>query len=394
MNRFLYRMGAAARILMFGCAVLIGVAGSDARAQDANAPANFLDRVFGRGAEPAGEAPGRVAQLSASDLMMRLDRMEEQIRRLTGTIEQLQFRNQQLEQQLRRAQEDNEFRFQELGSKGGSRSAPPRRSENDTPERNVAAPAPQRAAPAPVAPAPAAPEAVARPGRGDAFDPSANPNAPGVPRVLGSSQPAPQGGDDNRGNGEQPIGAPGGRAAGAPLDLTTLAGRAIQDPSLAPSGSVPSNTGTLPAPPPRNPSATGGRTAMVAPPSNSPKDAYDLAYGYVLHKDYALAEQAFRAFLEKYPGNSLTADVNYWLGETYFQRQRYRDAAEYFLTVTKKFDTSAKAPEALFRLGQSLAALGEKETACASMAEIARKYPRASVSLKKGVKREKKRARC
>ncbi len=109
-------------VLPFGLALCLGSMSADARAQDANSSANFLDRVFGRPAAPAAATSGnRYAQLSASDLMMRLDRMEEQIRRLTGSIEQLQFRNQQLEQQLRRAQEDNEFRFQELGSKSGAR---------------------------------------------------------------------------------------------------------------------------------------------------------------------------------------------------------------------------------------------------------------------------------
>src|SRR5207237_6139063 len=44
------------------------------------------------------------AQLSAPDLVLRIDRLEEEIRRLTGLVEQLQYRNQQLEQQLRRAQ--------------------------------------------------------------------------------------------------------------------------------------------------------------------------------------------------------------------------------------------------------------------------------------------------
>ena len=34
-------------------------------------------------------------------------------------------------------------------------------------------------------------------------------------------------------------------------------------------------------------------------PSNTPKDEYDLAYGYVLRKDYALAEEGLRAFREE-----------------------------------------------------------------------------------------------
>jgi TolA-binding protein len=37
------------------------------------------------------------AQLSEADLVVRIERLENQIRQLTGTIEQLQYRNQQLE---------------------------------------------------------------------------------------------------------------------------------------------------------------------------------------------------------------------------------------------------------------------------------------------------------
>jgi tol-pal system protein YbgF len=178
------------------------------------------------------------------------------------------------------------------------------------------------------------------------------------------------------------VGAPGGRAAGAPLDLSN---------GGAP-GAPPGTSGPLPAPPPRNPNATGSQ--MVMAPSNTPKDEYDLAYGYVLRKDYALAEESFRVFLKKYPSDRLTADAHYWLGETLFQRQRYHDAAESFLTVSTKYETTGKAPDALLRLGQSLAALNEKEAACATFGEVGRKYPRASVTVKQGVEREQKRVKC
>jgi tol-pal system protein YbgF len=154
-------------------------------------------------------------------------------------------------------------------------------------------------------------------------------------------------------------------------------------------------TGALPPPPPRNPSATGApQQHAMLPPSATPKDEYDLAYGYLLRKDYALAEESFRGFVRKYPNDRLVADANYWLGESLFQRQRYRDAAESFLTVSTKYEKSAKAPDSLLRLGQSLAALREKEAACATFVEIARKYPRASPSVKQGVEREQKRAGC
>ena len=63
------------------------------------------------------------------------------------------------------------------------------------------------------------------------------------------------------------------------------------------------------------------------PPGNTPKDEYDLAYGYVLHKDFALAEQTFRDFLHKYPSDRLAPEAQYWLGESLFQDKQYRNAA-------------------------------------------------------------------
>ncbi len=80
-------------------------------------------------------------------------------------------------------------------------------------------------------------------------------------------------------------------------------------------------------------------------------------------------------FCSSIRATSSPPEAAYWLGESLFQRQRYRDAAEAFLNVSTKYETSPKAPDALFRLGQSLAALGEKEAACASLGEVVRKFP-------------------
>ncbi len=58
----------------------------------------------------------------------------------------------------------------------------------------------------------------------------------------------------------------------------------------------------------------------------------------MLRKDYALAEDSFRSFLSRYPNDRLAGDATYWFGESLFQRQRFRDAAEAFLNVSTKFE--------------------------------------------------------
>jgi tol-pal system protein YbgF len=316
-----------------------------------------------------------LAQSDDVDPDVRIQQLENQLRQLTGQNEELQHRNRQLEEQLRLLQSGAQTA---VPGQPSAAALPPVQAPQGSPQQGYRQPQggqggqggydPQLAAPAPIVQEPAgAPPLVRR--RGDAFDPSQNPNAPGAPRALGGGQlPMPA---------DAGIGAPGGRGAGEPLDLANTAG--------APAGA-------LPPPPPRNTNGTGALTTL--PPSATPRDEFDLGVGYIQRKDYALAEETMRNFAKKYPSDPMMADAQFWLGESFFQRQLYRDAAESFLAVTTKFDRSAKAPDALLRLGQSLAALKEREAACAAFGEVARKYPHAAANIKQAVDREQKRVKC
>ncbi|MBN9584541.1 MAG: tol-pal system protein YbgF [Afipia sp. 62-7] len=305
---------------------------------------------------------GAFAQQDDMDPEMRIDRLENQLRTLTGQNEELQYRNRQLEEQLRALQGAQPA----PGNQAAAPQAQP--APNAGYQQNQGYQQPPAAGAAP--PVIAAP--VASSGRrGDAFDPSRNPNAPGVPRALGGGQMPMN---------EGQVGAPGGRDAGEPLNLSNVGGS--RDPYAAPAQ----------RPAQAAPNAAASLTTL--PPSAKPRDEFDLGIGYIQRKDYALAEETMRNFAAKYPSDALLPDSQYWLGESLFQRQKYRDAAEAFLGVTTKFDSSAKAPDALLRLGQSLAALKEKEAACAAFGEVTRKYPKASSGVKQGVAREQKRVGC
>ena len=326
------------------------------------------------------------AQQDNDDPEMRIEQLEARLRQLTGQNEELQYRNRQLEEQLRQLQ----------GGQGGRPSVAA--APQAAPQQPVYSSQPTYQQPAPQG-LPAYPQGQPQPleqariqsappvsgrGRGDAFDPAANPNAPGAPRPLGSivGQPSAPLAPD--------VGAPGGRGAGEPLDLAnTNAPRGV-----APVQGAPQNYPQQRYPQGAAPQAPGGEQVATLPPTNSPRDEFDLGYGYIERKDYALADQTLRAFLQKYPSDRLVPEANYWLGESLYQRQRYRDAAESFLTVTTRFENSAKAPDSLLRLGQSLAALKEKEAACAAFGEVIRKYPKASAAVKQGVDREQKRVHC
>jgi len=90
----------------------------------------------------------------------------------------------------------------------------------------------------------------------------------------------------------------------------------------------------------------------------------------------------------------MAGEAQFWLGETLFQSKNYQSAAEAFVTMTKKYPTSPKQPDTLLRLGQSLAALQQRDLACVTLAEVGKKYPRAAQNVKAAVEREQKRVHC
>jgi tol-pal system protein YbgF len=309
-----------------------------------------------------------------ANLLVRVERLEDQIRQMTGQLQQMQFENHQLEDQLKKFEQDVDFRFQE--SHGGR----PMRHSELTPET------PPAPAPAPAIAAPAAGDADAAPaadssdsdsadnappsGRNDAFDPTTHPDAPGSPKPLGAGE-----------SGPPPVADTGGAASdpNAPLNLqSAYTPPPPAAPSTTPAGGVTTPAGTM----------------MASAEPDSPRQEYDTALGYYKQKDYDGAERGFSAFLDKNPHSHLTADALYLLGESYAARGRTREAAEQFLKISTSYTTSSRAPEAMLRLGESLRTLGAKEQACATFVEVPRKYPNASAAVKAGAEREAKRSQC
>ncbi len=314
MAQFVSRLTGAASL-----ALLIGAA-----------PAAAIDLPFGWGqsrAPAVQEAPVILAQ--SADPSLRISQMEEEMRRLTGKVEEMSFLVLQLQEQLRNAQEDNELRFQDLegGSAGGASGE--RRSD-------------------------AAPAAPATPSSGD------QEFALGLPPVTpptSATSPTPSQNDE--------IGSILGGAAATGLPQPGAAA-----PQPAPSSTV----------------------ASIDP--SGPAEMYSLAYNYLLAGDYQLAEQTFRQYADSYPESAEAADARYWLGESLFAQNKFRDAAEVFLNAQKAHPDSGKAPEMMLKLGMSLARLDNRDTACVTYAEVERRYPQMSDNVRRKLGEEERTASC
>ena len=73
------------------------------------------------------------AAQDSSDFFLRLNQLENQVRDLAGTVERLEFENRRLQEQLKRFQDDVEFRFQEAAGsqKSSAPSAPAKQKRSD-----------------------------------------------------------------------------------------------------------------------------------------------------------------------------------------------------------------------------------------------------------------------
>jgi tol-pal system protein YbgF len=317
---------------MFGfAATLVWASGSGAMA---------FDLLGSRHKVPAAqEAPVILAQ--STDAEMRVQQLEEQVRQLTGKVEDMTFQLLQMQEQLRKTQEDNEFRFQELegGKKKSSLETVPgaETQTTDTASGEIS------------------PEAVPDPALEQPMDSAANDPALGKPLGdLGSIQ------FDTNGN---------------------VVGAETPNPDAIP---------TTDLPPPDT--STTKDTASLD--TTSEGSQYQVAYEQILAGDYASAEQGFAGFISSHPDSKKAADANFWLGEAQYSQGKYNESAKTFLNAYKTYGKSNKGPEMLLKLAMSLAALDSKDTACATLREVSKAYPKASRAIINKVASEQKRLAC
>ncbi len=126
----------------------------------------------------------------------------------------------------------------------------------------------------------------------------------------------------------------------------------------------------------------------------SPKQLYETAYGYLLQQNYGAAEAAFDDFLARHPNDGLAGNAQYWLGESYFVRGQFKQAAGAFLKGYQTYGRSIKAPDSLLKLAMSLDRLGQKDAACSSYAELNTRFPAAAPTVKARAESERRRIGC
>lgn len=299
---------------------------------------NMLQREVYGGAPPppaAMVAPGSGATV---DLEVRMERLEQQMRDLTGRVEEIGNRVDQLRQRIEQINSDVDMR---LGLVPGAATA-------------------------------------------------ANP--PGAPPGMPSDQPDLAGAPPAAPPFPPPIGAAGSLPPPASSTAPSAPGSGGPTPifgTLTPPGAAP--------PPPPRPvaAATPPKPAPAAArPADSPEAQFNYAFKLVRKAEYPAAETALRTFVEQHPKDQLAGSAQYWLGETYYERGRYLDAAAAFAEGYRRWPKGPKAADDLLKLGMSLARANQKQNACLAFSQLDQDFPRPGTAVRQRVVAERHRLGC
>jgi tol-pal system protein YbgF len=154
----------------------------------------------------------------------------------------------------------------------------------------------------------------------------------------------------------------------------------------------------LVTPPPAKPTSDAKNPASAAIPqtlpAGTPIEQYNYAQQLVVRTRYTAAAAALQEFLQLYPDHKLVENAQYWLGETYYVRKLYQDAATQFLEGYQRAPEGNKAPDNLLKLGMSLAGLKKSKEACIALNKLLREFPQLSTHLRKRATTERRKLGC
>lgn len=359
-----------------------------------------LQRQVPGGRPNTAEAAAADAQAAQqdTDITVRILALERTVELLTGQIEETKFTAERTAKQVQVMQDDLSLRLARIEQSLGVLPAPAQQSQfvpMPPPTTSSSSSRPSIASALPQA------EGAAPPAPASAFAPGAPMSAPVMQQPSTRPAPPPQ----QIQEAAAAVSSPGDvNSSGGFVIRTDAQGRPLRaDPNAPqvppPQAPMPSAQQSAPRAAPGPGPVTTGQVASVPAaaislPDGTPKQQYDFAFEFLKRQDYPQAEATLRDFLKKHPKDPLAGNAQYWLGETYYVRGDFQQAAVEFMAGYQKYPKTNKGPDNLLKLGMSLSKLNQNDGACTALGRLAKDYPDAGDALLKSAKTERARLKC
>lgn len=278
-------------------------------------------------------ASGEISKDGLALLLQRISALEDEQRRLTGAQEETSFKLNQISTRLDKLVKDVDFRLTDIERRLGT--------------------------------------------------PGAAAGTLGEPAPLGSATENP---------------APAGTTtSGSPV---VIGGESLPQGSKV-LGTLPATTGDAGSSATATAPSTSGGTAVAstAPasgglPQGTAADQYNYAISLVREDRYDEAEAAFTEFLSLHKDSELAGNAQYWLGETFYVRGDFPNAASAFFEGYQNYPDSSKAADNLLKLAMTLGRMDQKQEACATFAQMDKQFSQIPTRLRQTAEREKQKFGC
>ena len=154
----------------------------------------------------------------------------------------------------------------------------------------------------------------------------------------------------------------------------------LESGALAATGSAPADGGLAGGPAPNTGLSAG--------------EAFSQSRQAMLAGDYAVAEAGFRDYVSAHGDSAKAPEARYWLGKTLTARGAHADAAGSYIAAIRGWPQTSWAPDAVLELSRALIALKKPADACQTLAELARRYPKASTTVQTRAAQARTQAKC
>jgi tol-pal system protein YbgF len=105
------------------------------------------------------------------------------------------------------------------------------------------------------------------------------------------------------------------------------------------------------------------------------REAYREAFDHLKERNYAAAKKAFGSMLVRYPQGQYADNACYWLGEIGYVTKDYPAAMTQFNRLIADFPLSPKLPSAMLKLGYVYSEQNDLEQAHRILKEVATRFP-------------------
>lgn len=131
---------------------------------------------------------------------------------------------------------------------------------------------------------------------------------------------------------------------------------------------------------PATPAAAGATEGAAPVDAVSESRAYEAALRQFREGKYEDAIAGFKGFLKAYPGSTLAANAQYWVGYAYYAQKDYKSALAHQQKLVAAYPASPKVPDALLNIATSQIALDDVAGARKTLEEIVAKHAGSSAA--------------